>query len=85
MLFSQIQHMPRLRSSFCYYKQLERVKMNHRISKVLGSRSWETKILTMINVQKWQILSISENSTNVYVYFTSFIPTDIHILDAVIT
>ena len=55
--------------------------MNLRISKVFGSRSRETKILTMINVQ---ILAISENP-NVYVYFTSFIPTDIHILDAVIT
>ena len=59
--------------------------MNLRISKDFRSRDSEAKTLTMINVQKCQFLAISENSTNVYVYLTSFISTDIHILDAVIT
>ena len=40
-----------LRSQFCYYRRLESFKKNPRISKDFGSRSGETKVLTMFNVQ----------------------------------
>ena len=35
--------------------------MNLRISKVFGSRGGATEILTMISVQKCQLLAISED------------------------
>ena len=40
--------------------------MNLRILKVFGSRCGATEILTMISVQKYQFLAISEYWTNVY-------------------
>ena len=40
--------------------------MNLHVSKVFGSRGGATEILMMINVQKCQVLAISEDGTNVY-------------------
>ena len=39
-----------------------------RISKVFGSRGGATEILTMISVQNWQCLAISEDWTDVYAW-----------------
>ena len=57
---------PNLQSNFCYYRHLKRFKMILRISKVFGSKSGATEILTMISVQKCQVLAISEDWTNVH-------------------
>ena len=57
---------PTLWSNFCYYRHLEHFKMNLRILKVFWSRGGATEIMTMISVQKCQLLAISEDWTNVY-------------------
>ena len=64
--FLKFHILPNLRSIFCYYRRLERLKVILRISKVFGSRSWATEIFTMISVQKCQVLAISEGWTNVH-------------------
>ena len=51
----------RIRSNFCYYIRLERLKMNLRTSNFFGSRGGATEIVKMISVQTCQISPISED------------------------
>ena len=69
--FFIIHKCPNLRSNFGNHSRLERFKMILFISKIFGSRGKGMEILTIIGVQKCQILVKSENWTNVYAFVSS--------------